>query len=68
MSDESLGEWKLPEETKNILLKRFKELDKPVHIAVFTKKGENDEYPIIEGRFICQVSFFERSIHSWLRF
>lgn len=38
------GDWFLPEESRNHLLKVFEALDEPVVLAVFTKQGENDPY------------------------
>ena len=57
-------EWKLPEETKKVLIKRFKELNESVHLAVFTKKGENDEFNQISQLFIKELSTLSTKIKA----
>jgi len=62
MIDETLDEWKLPKETKNVLHKRFEEIDKPVHLAIFTKKEENDEFNTITTLFVKELTALSKKI------
>lgn len=56
--------WKLPEETKKILTERFKDLNESVHLAVFTKKGENDEFNQISQLFIKEITTLSTKIKA----
>lgn len=59
MNETPADDWKLPKETKKILKTRFEELDDPVHLAVFTKKGENDEFnrmTVLFGKELTTIS------------
>ncbi|MBS3778147.1 MAG: FAD-dependent oxidoreductase [Candidatus Thermoplasmatota archaeon] len=56
MTEKQQDDWKLPEETKKVLKKRFKDLDESVHLAVFTKKGENDEFNTITTLFVKELT------------
>ena len=62
MKKEKQSDWSLPEETKKVLSKRFEELDESVHLAVFTKKGENDEFNQITQLFIEELSLISEKI------
>ncbi len=56
MNHNHADEWKLPKETKKVLSERFIDLDESVHLAVFTKKGENDEFNQLTQLFIEELS------------
>jgi len=62
MKKENQKDWSLPEETKEVLSKRFKDLDESVHLAVFTKKGENDEFNQITQLFVKELSLISEKI------
>ncbi len=62
MNEQKENEWKLPNDTKKVLSKRFKELDTPVHLAVFTKNGENDEFNKITEHFVTELTFLSKKI------
>jgi thioredoxin reductase (NADPH) len=64
MNETLPDKWKLPEETKKILKKRFKELDEPVHLAVFTKEGENDEFNKITLLFVKELALISQKIQT----
>ena len=56
MNHDHVDEWNLPKETKKVLIERFNDLDEAVHLAVFTKKGENDEFNQLTQLFIKELS------------
>ncbi|MBS3748844.1 MAG: FAD-dependent oxidoreductase [Candidatus Thermoplasmatota archaeon] len=62
MKTHNRKDWSLPEETKEVLRKRFKDLDESVHLAVFTKKGENDEFNQITQLFVKELSLISEKI------
>jgi thioredoxin reductase (NADPH) len=64
MNEQKQTKWQLPQETKNILNKRFEELVDPVHIAVFTKKGENDEFNNITTLFVKELAKISEKIDA----
>lgn len=64
MLENDNDKWNLPEDTKKGLLKRFEDLDKPVHLAVFTKKDENDEFNEITTLFVQQLSNLTEKIKA----
>lgn len=61
---EKEGKWTLPEDAKQILIKRFKELKNPVTLTVFTKKGENDQYNKITQSFTQEISKLSSKINA----
>ena len=64
MDKKNHQDWHLPEETKKVLRKRFKDLDESVHLAVFIKKGENDEFNQITELFVKELSLISKKITS----
>ena len=64
MKHNHVDEWKLPEETKKVLTKRFKNLNESVHLSVFTKKGENDEFNQLTQLFIKELSTLSTKIKA----
>lgn len=64
MNKKQQDDWKLPKETKKVLQKRFEELDDPVHLAVFTKKGENDEFNTITTLFVKELTSISNKIEA----
>ena len=64
MSETFADDWNLPAETKKILKTRFEELDEPVHLAVFTKKGENDEFNRMTVLFVKELTTISKKIEA----
>lgn len=64
MNEKNGAEWKLPKDTKKVLDKRFKDLKDPVHLAVFTKKGENDEFNKITTLFVNELTTISKKISA----
>ena len=49
-------EWSLPEDARNVLKERFKDLKDPVVLEVFTKAGENVEYSALTVKFVGELA------------
>jgi thioredoxin reductase (NADPH) len=56
--------WTLPEDVKHVLKERFKEMKEPVVIALFTKKGENDQFNQITTLFLQELEQLSDKIHA----
>lgn len=56
--------WKLPEDAKQVLKEQFKELKEKVVIALFTKKGENEQFNQITMIFLQELEKLSDKIHA----
>jgi thioredoxin reductase (NADPH) len=54
--DDSVKNWSLPDDTKKILRKRFKQLKEKVVLKVFTKDGLNDQFNTLTTLFAKELT------------
>lgn len=63
-SKKKKDEWFIPPETRETLLEKFKELEEPVNLEVFIKKGENDPYNTLSTIFCSDLSRLSNKIKT----
>lgn len=62
MSKSSVEEWSLPQDARNALAERFKELKDPVVLEVYTQAGENEHNTMLASRFVSELAAISSKI------
>jgi thioredoxin reductase (NADPH) len=62
MPKPALEEWSLPQDARNVLTERFKELKDPVALEVFTQAGENERNTMLASRFVSELASLSEKI------